>query len=284
MSIIVCDTDCELWYTRAQDLKLEVIRMPYSVDGKESLCDLGENVDLNDFYSKMKAGSTAATAGLNKENYMEFFEPLFAKGEDILYIAFSSKMSGTFSYLDLCLNDLKEKYPNVKYRRFDTMNISMGAGIMVYMGAKYCREHNDDIDATYTYLENFANHVEVYFIVDDMKYLARGGRISPVKANIGNFLQIKPILTVKDGMCDVQSKQNGTKKAYKYMMEMFRANYKNIDNAPVVIVDALNPTSADEVEANIKEFNSKIEVWRQPVGPVIGCHCGPGTVGLIFTK
>jgi len=284
MAIIFCDTDSELWYTRAQELDLKVIRMPYQVDGQESLCDLGEAGNLEEFYAKMKAGSSASTSGLNTQIYLDIFEPYFAKGEDILYIAFSSKMSGTFNYLDVALKELREKYPNTKYRQFDTMNISMGTGILVYMGAKYCREHNDDVDATMEYLSKIVDKIQVYFIVDDMKYLARGGRISPVKANIGNFLQIKPILTVKDGVIDVQSKQNGSKKAFKYMMEMFKENYQDIDGAPVVLVDALNQTAADECRDIVKEFNPNIDVWRQPVGPVIGCHCGPGTVGMIFTR
>ena len=199
MAAIFCDTDCELWYTHARELNLEVIRMPYTIDGEEKLCDLGEETDSHDFYTKMRNGASASTAGLNQQIYYDTFEPFFKRGEDILYIAFSSKLSGTFEYLDLAIAELKKQYPNVKFRKFDTLNICMGAGLLVYMAGKYCREHGDDIDATYAYLERNVSKVGIYFVVDDMKYLARGGRISPAKAKIGNLMNIKPVLTVEDG-------------------------------------------------------------------------------------
>lgn len=284
MATIFCDTDCELWYTHANELNLQVIQMPYVIDGEEKMCDLGENTDIKGFYTKMREGANASTAGLNQQIYYDIFKPFFEKGDDILYIAFSSNLSGTFAYLDLAIAELKEEYPNVKYRKFDTLNICMGAGLLVYMGAKYCREHGDDIDATCDYLDSLVNKVGVYFVVDDMKYLARGGRISPAKAKIGNLMNIKPVLTVVDGKLDVCSKQNGVKKAYKFMLETFKETYEDIDGAPVTIVDADNEEASKEFAEKIKEIAPNATVWQQPVGPVIGAHAGPGTIGIMFTK
>lgn len=282
MAVIFCDTDCELWYTRANELDLQVIRMPYVIDGEEKLADLGESEDVAEFYAKMKAGASASTAGLNQQIYYDIFEPYFKAGEDILYIAFSSQLSGTFAYLDLAIKELNDKYPGVKFRKFDTLNICMGAGILVYLGAKYCREHGDDIDAAYDYLQSIVGKVGIYFVVDDMKYLARGGRISPAKAKIGNLLNIKPVLTVIDGKLDVCNKANGTKKAYKYMLEMFAEKRNAEMNAPVIVVDADNRVVSDEFVEKLKEIEPSIDVWQQPIGPVIGAHAGPGTLGVIF--
>ncbi len=285
MATIFCDTDGELWYTHAQGLGLNVIRMPYILDGKEELADLGETFDAKAFFDAMKAGATASTAGLNEEAYYEYFKPAFEKGEDILYIAFSSKLSGTFEYLELAINRLKTEYPNVKYRRFDTLSICVGTGLLVYLGAKYCREHGDDIDATYEYLEGLVNRTKVYFVVEDMKYLARGGRISPAKAKIGNLMNIKPVLTVVDGKLDVCSKQNGVKRAYRFMYDVFAENYSGMEGVPICILDADNKAAADDLEQRIREnFPNVGEIWRQPVGPVIGVHAGPGTVGIVFVS
>lgn len=286
MSTIFCDTDCELWYTTAKELNLEVIQMPYTIDGEEKLYDLGENTDCDEFFIKMKNGAKAITSGLNEETYIEIFEPAFKKGEDILYIAFSSKMSSTFKYLELAIDKLTKQYPDVKYRQFDTLNISMGAGLMVYMAAQFCKEHGGDIDATWDYLESIIQHIGTYFVVDDMKYLARGGRISPAKAKLGNLMQIKPVLSIsKSGEIDVYAKQNGIKKAHRFMLDVFDQKYENIDDAPVVIVSALCPDYANEFVTKLKEKHPEIKtVWHQPVGPVIGAHCGPGTIGLIFTS
>ena len=261
--------------------------MPYFIDGEEKLADLGEETDIDDFFTRMRNGASASTAGLNQANYYEILKPYFEKGEDILYMTFSNAMSGTFQYLELALNDLRAEYPNVKYLQFDTKNICMGAGLVVYMGAKYCREHGDDIEATYKYLESIVDHIGIYFVVEDMKYLARGGRISPAKAKIGNFMQIKPVLSVDNsGKLDLCSKQNGMKKAIRYMLDQFDAEYKNIDGAPISILDAQNGDAAEDMLAKLKENHPdlKVEIWRQPVGPVIGAHAGPGTVGIIFTK
>lgn len=285
MTTIFCDTDCELWYTHARELDLQVIRMPYTIDGVERLCDLGEETDIIDFYKKMRDGASASTAGLNQEIYYETFKPFFERGDDILYIAFSSNLSGTFAYHDLAIARLKEEYPNVKYLKFDTLNICMGAGLLVYMAGKYCREHGDDIDATFKYLEENVSKVGIYFVVDDMKYLARGGRISPAKAKMGNLMNIKPVLTVtQEGKLDVCTKQNGIKKAHKFMLDLFQNNYQNIDDAPVVVVDADCKDSSDDFVEKVKEINPSVTIWQQPIGPVIGAHAGPGTLGIIFTR
>lgn len=282
MAVIFCDTDSELYYTHANKYDLQVIRMPYILDGEEKLADLGETFDPKQFFDAMRAGAKASTAGLNEETYYNIFQPFFKNGDDILYIAFSSKMSKTFDYLALAINRLQTEYPNVKYRQFDTLNICLGTGILVYLGAKYCREHNDDIDATYDFLESIRDRVGIYFTVENMKYLARGGRISPAKAQIGNLMNIKPVLTVIDGKLDVCTKQNGLKKAVNYMVDTFAKRYEPFDGAPVIILDADNAQIADDIERRVRELRPEAEIWRNAVGPVIGVHAGPGTLGIIY--
>lgn len=284
MSVLFCDTDCELWYTTARELGVKVIPMPYTVDGEERLYDLGENTDLNAFFKRMREGASVSTAGLNPETYIELFEPYFAAGEDILYVAFSSKMSNTFSYLKIAIDELSAKYPGVRYRRFDTLNISMGAGLMVYMAAKFFNANGGDIDATYDYLETLVQNVAVLFAVDDLKYLARGGRLSPAKAAIGNVLQLKPVLYVnREGEIDVLTKQKGFKKAMSYIVSSFEQKFRPVEGAPVVIVGAACDDYVAELRSRIEPLAQGTEIIVQPVGPVIGAHCGPGTYGIIFT-
>ena len=148
MAVFFCDTDCELWYTTAKELGVKVIPMPYTVDGEERLYDLGENTDLKAFFDRMRAGAAVSTAGLNPQTYIDIFEPYFKAGEEVLYVAFSSRMSNTFSYLDTAIAELKAKYPDAKYRRYDTLNISMGAGIMVYLAAKFFNAHGGGVGGT----------------------------------------------------------------------------------------------------------------------------------------
>ena len=284
MAVFFCDTDCELWYTTAKELGVKVIPMPYTVDGEERLYDLGENTDLKAFFDRMRAGAAVSTAGLNPQTYIDIFEPYFKAGEEVLYVAFSSRMSNTFSYLDTAIAELKAKYPDAKYRRYDTLNISMGAGIMVYLAAKFFNAHGGDVDATCAYLDTLVQNVAVLFVVDDLKYLARGGRLSPAKAKIGNVLQLKPVLYVnKEGEIDVLTKQNGFKKAMSFIVSEFARKYRPVEGAPVVIVGADCDGYVAELRSRIESEAGGAEIIVQPVGPVIGAHCGPGTYGIIFT-
>lgn len=283
MSVLFCDTDCELWYTTAKELGVKVIGMPYTVDGEEKMYDLGENTDFKDFYSKMRAGSSVSTAGLNKEIYLDIFRPYFEAGEDILYVAFSSKMSNTFEPLAAAIAELESQFPKARYRKFDTLNICLGAGIMVYLAAKFFAAHDGDIDATYDYLSDIVGKVKVNFVVGDLRYLARGGRLSPAKARMGNVLQAKPVLHVdKEGEISVLTKVIGAKKAMSYVVDEFAAHYRNVDDAPVFIVGA----DCDDLVAELKDRVAAIapdaDLRVQPVGPVIGAHCGPGTYGIIY--
>lgn len=285
MSVLFCDTDCELWFTTAREYDIKVIEMPYTIDGVEKFYDLGENTDFAAFYKRMREGANPITSGLNPETYREIFEPYYKAGEDILYIAFSSKMSSTFASMELAVNELSAQYPNVRFLRFDTLNICMGAGLMVYLAAKRFKENGGDIDSTYAYLESIVHKVGVYFAVADLKYLARGGRLSPTKATIGNIMQLKPILTVGDsGEIDVYAKVQGAKKAMSFVVGEFCKKYRYEEGAPIVIVSADCDDTAEELKNKIAELQPKAEIWMQPVGPVIGAHCGPGTYGLIFTS
>lgn len=285
MSVFFCDTDCELWYTTARELGVKVIPMPYTVDGEEKLYDLGENTDFKGFYAKMRAGAAVSTAGLNPQTYIDIFEPYFKAGEEVLYVAFSSKMSNTFSYLETAIAELKAKYPAVGYRRYDTLNICMGAGLMVYLAAKFFNANGGDIDATCDYLDTLVQNVSVLFVVDDLKYLARGGRLSPAKAAIGNVLQLKPVLYVnREGEIDVLTKQKGAKKAMSYIVSSFEQKYRPKEGAPVVLVGADCDEAVAELKSRVEPLVQGAEIFVQPVGPVIGAHCGPGTYGIIFTS
>ncbi len=283
MSVLFCDTDCELWYTTAKELGVKVIGMPYTVDGEEKMYDLGENTDFKDFYARMRAGSSVSTAGLNKEIYLDIFRPYFEAGEDILYVAFSSKMSGTFEPLAAAIEELSKQFPDARYRKFDTLNICLGAGILVYLAAKFFNAHGGDIDATYDYLAKIVHRVKVHFVVGDLRYLARGGRLSPARARMGNVLQAKPVLYVdKEGEISVLTKVIGAKKAMSYVVDEFAANYRNIDDAPVFVVGADCDGLVEELRERVAAVAPEADIRTQPVGPVIGAHCGPGTYGIIY--
>ena len=277
-----CDSNCELWHTTVQELALNVINMPYVIDGEEKLYDLGKTHDFKGFFDHMKNGGTPKTTALNEFAYMDYFEPVLARGEDIYYISFSHQMSGTFNSMKLAIDKLKEKYPDREIRVKDSKSISMGSGFITYYGALKYREGAtmDELDA---YFDELIAHSDVYFAVDDLTYLYRGGRVSGVSRVIGTLLNIKPVLHVdSEGKIVNVSKEKGFKKALAYMFGQLKTKGTELDKYNVYVLHADNEETAKGLVSTIQETYPNINVIMQPIGPVIGAHCGPGTVGLIF--
>lgn len=284
MSVLFTDTDCEMDYKTADELKLSVIGMPYTVLGKEHIYDYGRNTNIKEFYDEMRGGEIATTSALNTEDYLNYFTPVFERGEDILYIHFSSELSGTFNYMQTAINILKEKFPERKITCFDTKNISIGAGIQVIEAAKLHNSGASD-EEVLKFLNEFTNKVAVYFYVDSLKYLKRGGRISASSAVVGTVLNIKPILTVtSDGKLEKMNAVMGTQKAINFLFDKFNKQYLEDDKYSIYIIDADNKATGDKLEEKIKATGKKVNIVRLSVGPVVGAHCGPGTIGLIFVK
>lgn len=281
MSVLLCDSNCELWYTTVKELGIDYIPMPYLYNDREYFYDLGENTDFAAFYSAVRAGAVPKTQALNPENYKDVLEPYFAAGEDVLYISFSHAMSGTFDQLDAALSELKQKYPNRKCTVFDTKSISLGTGIQVKAAAELKNKGASD-EEIISFLNDFTNRVAVYFVVDDLMHLKRGGRLSATSAVVGTLLSVKPVLTTNSqGGLSVLEKVSGRKKAVRSLCEKVARTITDY-NYPVYVLDADCKEEGDELAAMIKTRRPEAEIVRQTVGPVIGSHCGPGTLGVIF--
>lgn len=283
MSVFFTDTDCEMWYTDAEELNINVIGMPYTINGQEQIYDFGKNTNIESFYKDMREGKVATTSALNAQDYIDYFEPIFANGEDILYVHFSSELSCTFNSMNQALEELKKKYPERKCTTFDTRNISLGAGLQVI---EACKLHNAGAsdEEVVKFLESFKDKVCVYFYVDSLQYLRRGGRVSAVSNFMGTLLNLKPILTVTDGKLEKLTVVKGKKKAVDFLYDKFDKEYVNDDKYEVFVIDASNKDVADELAERIRTSGKKVRVRRLDVGPVVGAHAGPGTVGCVFVK
>lgn len=281
MSVLICDADGELWYTRQEELGVDYIKMPYSYNDEEYYYDLGKNTDFNKFYAAVRSGVVPKTMALNPSEYVEILEPYFKKGEDVLYVSFSHAMSGTFEHLHTALTELHEKYPARKCTIFDTKSISLGAGIQMEYAAELKNKGLSD-EEIIAELKPFTNRVAVYFVVDDLMHLKRGGRLSGFAAFAGTILQLKPILTLdKRGSLAVLSKVSGKKKALRTIADKVINELTGTEHS-VYIVDADSAAEGDQLAEMIREKRPEAKIVRQIVGPVIGAHCGPGTIGVIF--
>ncbi len=285
MSVFFCDSNCELWYDKVEALGIKFISMPYVIEGEVIYYDLGKNTDSKTFFDKMRKGVIPKTTALNMNDYIDYFEPVFASGNDVIYVTFSHLMSGTFNSLNLAIDELKTKYPERKITVVDTKHISLSAGYVVEEAAKLHNAGKSDEEVK-EFVENFREKVRCYFTISDLVYLKRGGRLTAFKAMLGTILDLKPIVSTINGKLDNIVKSKGRKRSLKDLCSYLEKDYvtgKAVDlNYPITILSADNETDAAVVVEHIKSKYPDAVVKIQPVGPVIGSHCGPDTIGIIF--
>ncbi len=279
---LFCDSNCELWHTEVKKLGLNLISMPYTVGEEEFFYDMGENTDFAAFFKSMREGAVPKTSALNATIYTEYFEPVLQAGEDIYYITFSHAMSKTFDAMNAAIAELKLKYPEREIRTIDTKTISLGSGFITYYAALKYRE-GATMDELDKYINELIPHTATYFAVEDLTYLYRGGRVSGVSKVFGNLLSIKPVLYFNDeGKIINIAKAKGFKKALSTMLNFLNEKGEDVEKYKVFVLHADCREVAEGFVEDIKELYPEADVEIQPVGPVIGSHCGPGTVGLIF--
>ncbi len=281
-TILFMDSDEELWFTDAEELGCEVISMPYVLDGKLTDYWLGKDFDGKDFFDKMRKGSVPTTCALNTEDYLRYFTPFFEKGKDIFYIHFSNKMSGTFESLKLAIDQLKEIFPQRKIVLFDTLSISSGAGMMVWDMGKMFNE-GKTVDEILEYGRKHINNYAEIFTVGDLKYLRRGGRLSSVQAFVGSVLNIKPLIKItEEGELKKFVQVNGRKKSIFHMVNYVKERAIDLDNHLFFILhgDCLDDANffLEQLKAVLPNINARIQI----IGPTIGAHCGPDSLGIAF--
>lgn len=281
--ILMTDSDSDIPFSYVTEHNIPVVQMPYMVDGREYLDDLGQTIDHKTYFDMMRNGATPTTAAQNEAYYLEFFEPYLAEGHDILFIAFSSKMSATINALRAAKDELLEKYTERKFRVVDTLSISAPQTILV-MKAKEMQEAGKSLDEVGDWVEANKLRAQAWLTVDDLKYLQRGGRIKPLAAALGTMLGLKPILTEsRDGLIVSVDKVRGRRTAVAAIVKRALDNIEVPEEACPIIVHADDAATAGEIARQLKEKEPRIgEVLIHQLGPVIGAHCGPGTVALCF--
>lgn len=279
--ILMTDSNSEITYKMADEYDIKCILMPYTIDGVEIDYDLGRNTDFKGFFDRMRAGASVTTAQRNPQDFLDFWRPFLEQGLDVLYIAFSSQLSGTFNCATIARNELLEEFPQRRIELVDTLAISFVEGQLVYKAAKMKKE-GKSLDEIKDWVEANKFHSMAYFTVSDLKYLKRGGRISGTTAAMGTLLDIKPMIHESmEGKLEPIEKVKGRKKAMKRLLEMLKEKQAD-EEFPIVIKHADCYDEALVLEKAVKERYHFSEVMIHDVGPVIGSHCGPGTLALVF--
>lgn len=281
--VLMTDSSANLTTDIIEKFGIEVIPMIFLVNDVEHRSyKKGENVDIKQYYDMMRNKEHIKTSLLSPEIYAEAFKPFLENGQDILYIAFSSGLSGTYQSSVLAAEMLREEYPERKIITWDSLCTSMGEGLLVYYAAKM-KEEGKSLDEILAWLEENKLKLCHWFTVDDLFFLKRGGRISGATAVIGSALGIKPVLHVDDnGKLISVSKVRGRKQSLNALVDKFVETAIEPEKQTVFISHGDCIEDAEYVAKAIKEKFGIDDIVINYIDPVIGAHSGPGTLALFF--
>ncbi len=280
---IVTESTTDLPQEIVNELEITVIPMTFGFEN-ENYLNYPDNreLDIHKFYDRVKKGEKSTTALINSNIFEEYFEPIIKSGNDILYIGFSSGLSGTFSSSLIAAEELKQKYPDAKIICIDSFAASMGEGLLVYYAAKL-KQQGQNIDQVSQWVLDNRFNLCHWFTVDDLNHLKRGGRISAMTATVGTALNVKPILHVdNEGHLISVHNVRGRKKSINSLLEHMEELCTKPEEQTIFISHADCLEETEYLAALIKEKFPVKEVVLNFIGPVIGSHTGQGAIALFF--
>lgn len=281
-TIIITDSCCDLPIKFIRENNVEVMSLMVNIKGKDILDDLGESVNSKEFYDVLRSGELTSTACINTFEYIECFEKHIKKGNSVIYIGFSSGLSGCINSATIAKETILEEFSDADITIIDSKSASLGLGLIVYYACNLLKEGHSK-DEIINWIEENKLKVNHWFTVDDLNHLKRGGRVSSAAATVGTVLHIKPIMNVNnEGKLIPLSKVKGRKKSIKSLAEKVKEEIVDSENQVVFISHGDCVEEAEHLkEIIINDINVK-DVIVNPIGPVIGSHSGPGTIAIFF--
>ena len=278
--VIVTDSSSDLTRDIINDPEVIYLQLDVLMDGEPSRANC--DVDIKDFYAKLRSKKNATTSAVNIDKFIETFDKYLSEGYDVLYLGFSSGLSGTFNAGFVAAKELSEKYPERKVFAVDTLAASLGEGLLVYYAFKM-KQDGADIESVRDYVEENKLKLCHWFTVDDLFFLKRGGRINAATAIVGSMLSIKPVLHVDNkGRLISVSKARGRRAALDALFDKMKETAIEPEKQVVFISHGDSEEDAKYLADRIKTELGSPEVVISYVGPVIGAHSGPGTIALFY--
>ena len=278
------DTDTDITPAVAAEYGYRLISMPYSIDAKTvyPYVDFDE-FESKKFYDLLRSGVLPTTSAISKERYIEYFEPEFAAGNDILYVHFSRAMTVTFNAMDQAVAELKAKYPGRNFYEIDTKGITtISYTIVREVGdlLKAGKSLEEVLEWARTEVDKFA----MYFFADDLKFFRRSGRVSGLAATMGTLIGIRPIIYMsQEGKMVSCGKEKGRIKAMEHLVQQVADLGEDFKSHRFVIGHTDAPELAEEVGKMIRErFGDDFPIEYVVCNPTAGSHAGPNGVGVCF--
>lgn len=277
--IIVTDSSCDVAEKVLADWNVHCVQLDVLVEGEENRKN--NEIEPHAFYEKLRGGKMARTSAANITTFREVFEPLLKEGKDVLYLGFSSGLSTTYQSATIAAEELKEEYADRVVLTVDTLAASLGQGLLVYLAVEQ-KKQGASIAEVAAYVQQLVPQLALWFTVDDLNHLKRGGRISGAVALVGTMLGIKPVLHMdEEGHLINMSKSRGRLAAITALADKYGETVTGMA-APVFISHGDCLEDAQTLAAMLDEkYGVKVQMIDF-VGPVIGAHSGPGTLALFF--
>ena len=281
--VILTDSSCDLPAELADQMQLTVLPLTVDMDGKlyRNYLD-GREIGFHEFFEQIVTAKSAKTSAVTSEQFMEVLDPLCQAGMDVLYLAFSSGLSGTYNSGAIAMRELSEKYPERKLYAVDSLCASLGEGLFVDL----CHEKKEagmTIDELRDYAESLKLHICHWFTVNDLMFLKRGGRVSAATAIVGSVLSIKPVMHMdNEGHLIKVDVARGRKASLRALVAKMEKLATDPEKQRVYICHGDCLQDAEYVASLVHEKFGITDIRINYVGPVIGAHTGPGVVSLFF--
>ncbi|MDO8848765.1 MAG: DegV family protein [Coriobacteriia bacterium] len=280
--VLIIDSCSDLPAAVVEDLGVEVLNFPYTLSGREHLDDFGRAQSHADFYAAMRAGDHPTTAQIPRQVFLDTFRTHAAAGEPVLYLGFSSALSGTFDVAWLARQDVLAEYPDAEIRLIDTRAAAVAEGLVVYEAAQRWRDGMPLADIEAWVLAE-RPRLNGWFIVDDLETLRRGGRLPGAVAAAGSLLDVKPLLRVTDdGRLEVKKSIRGRQKSMRTLADLVADRAADPAGQTIAVAHGDCAEDAARLRDMITERVVVKDILTMEVGAVIGTHTGPGMLAVVF--
>lgn len=280
--VIFSDISADVPAGYAKENDIRFISMRYSLGDEDRVCEGIETEEiLKRFYDGQRNGDLTRTSQISPQIYMDVFAPVFEEGKDILYLALSSGLSSTYQSSCLAAGQLKEQFPEREIVCVDSLAATGGMGLLLEAAVQN-RKEGMALSENGKWLEENRLHVCHWFMVEDLMYLKRGGRVSAATAVVGSALNIRPVLKIEeDGTLKNFAKARGTKRALNSLVDYYEAASDKKPGERIYILHADSRENAEYLEEKVKQINPQCSVTKMMLSPIIGAHTGPGMCAVV---
>ncbi|GEN49791.1 DegV family protein [Alkalibacterium pelagium] len=277
---LITDSCCDLPLELVERFDLDIVNFTITISGEELIDDMGKTFDKTSFFNRLKEGETASTSQVNVHAYLEKFKKYVDEGKPVIYLGFSSELSGSLNSARQAKQMLEEEYDDVDLTIIDTRAASLGEGLLVYEAALK-KEAGMSKDELVNWVEDNKLNYHSWVTVDDIKHLQRGGRISATAATVGSLLNVKPIIIMnREGKLVPSSKVRGRKKSLQFLVDQTVKNIRDEEEHAVFIGHVGVPEEADFVREKLLEKVSPKEIIVSSYGPTVAAHTGFGSLSV----